>query len=138
MRDPLRGEAAVDTDDGELVLIVDNAALVAVEQLIDVSFLEVAQHLLEREASGRPAKLEIMQGLLWAALRRRHADYTPAHCGDLLLREGERVRPALINALVGALPRKDDASGEAKAPVTMPADGIGTGSPADGSKPAVT
>jgi len=137
LRDPLRGEATAATEDGELRLVVDNAALLALEDVLDRSFLEVAGELLTAETTGEPAKLGTMQAVTWAALRAHHPEWSLAHCGDLLLREGAIVRPAMIEALAGALPRrKDDEPGEAAAPATTSARGTGKGSPNGTSKPA--
>lgn len=118
MENPLKGEATAAVAGADLRLVLDNDALVALEGVVGVSFLEVAAELLAYETAKRPPLLGTLRAILWAALRQHHPDRTVSDCGDMLVREGPKLSRVVIKTLIGALSTKETVEGEAVAPAT--------------------
>lgn len=124
MRNPLKGEASLSVEGEDLLLVIDNNALVMAEGVTGESFVASVAHLVDCEEDGLAPKLGTLRAFLWAALRSEHPELDLATCGDIVLRQRVDATAAIVTALVGAMP-KEPAQGEAAAPVETPADTIG-------------
>lgn len=112
----LRGQAEARVGADTLTLVFDNTAFLALEDITGRAFLDVIGELFASEQTGAPAKLGTMQALLWAGLRDRHPEVGATDCGDLYVMFHTALLPAIVAALIGALPqRKADDAGEAAA-----------------------
>lgn len=122
----LRGEAVAIAGDDVLNLVMDNAAWVEAEDLLNQSLHEMLAYLGQCSADNRAPKNGTMRALLFGATRRNHGALTVDQCGDLLVRFPDVFEP-LCKAISGSMRWNEDAEpGEAEARLTEGAHGTGT------------
>lgn len=121
---PLKGEAVAVLPDRTLSLTLDNDKWCQIEEVLDLSYLDVLAKLAAGEIAGRSPKNRLMRALLWGATRQHHPELTLEACGDLLM-----VHPDLHGPLSEVIvrstrseepPVEEPAPGEA-APAVKPA-----------------
>lgn len=121
---PLKGEATVEVDGSTLTLVLDNNAWCEIEEVLDLSYLEVLAKLFASAVEDRPPQNRIMRAILWGATREHHPELTLRDCGDLLMRHSALFDPLSVVVSGSTLSvepvAEDDASGEAM-PATKPA-----------------
>lgn len=81
----LRGEASAELDDRTLTLVLDNGAWCEIEEVLDLSYLDIIAKLATGEIAGRSPKNRIMRAILWGSTRQHHDEMTIDECGDLLM-----------------------------------------------------
>lgn len=82
---PLKGEAVAQAGDRTLSLSLDNDKWCQIEEVLDLSYLDVLAKLATGEIAGRSPKNRLMRAILWGATREHHPDLTLEACGDLLM-----------------------------------------------------
>ena len=106
MANRLKGEVALDLSDGRsFVLVADFEMRVAVEDMADRPFPEVAQ----RAARGFQGAV---RALFWGMLQRHHAELSMGDVTTLLEEDGEEIAAAMTRAVEAA---ESDASDSAPA-----------------------
>lgn len=116
---PMRGEAALVTDAGTYLLVLDVNAFCIVEQALDMPLRNITDNI-EKNASS----MSEIRALLWAALSRRHPG-TIAEAGDIMSSAGlKATRQALVDALLAAFGVAKE-GGESVDPPKPPEDGTG-------------
>ena len=113
---PMLGEASVEIGGETLTLVINNTALLALEELTDRSFLDVVAEIIAAQEAKRLQKVGTMQALVWAALRAHHDEVSTEQAGALVLRHRAALMTAVFDALNAALPKEDADAGEAKPP----------------------
>jgi hypothetical protein len=115
---PLRGEATAQLGDRTLTLVLDNNAWGEIEEVLDLSYIDLLAKLAASEIAGRAPKNRVMRAVLWGATRAHHPELTLDQCGDLLMLHPDLHGPlseAMVRSTRSAEPvAEDDAPGEAK------------------------
>ena len=116
---PLKGEAEAKLEDGRTIRLVFNAnAWIAAEELLGKSTPEVLAELATERAS-----LKTQRAIVWAGLRKHHAEIELEEAGDLLVELAE----AMGKGLTGGLPQAEEgASEDGEDPPRRPRRGAGT------------
>lgn len=117
---PLRGEATAQLDDRTLTLALDNSAWCEIEEVLDLSYLDVLAKLAAGEIAGRSPPNRIMRAILWGATRTHHDDLTLTDCGDMLMLHPELHGPISEVLMRSTRSQESPALGEAK-PAKKPA-----------------
>jgi hypothetical protein len=103
---PFHNEATVEVDGRELRLVLDIAAIDAVERKADTGF----PTLFNRIAAG-DVRVGQMAALLWGLLRRKHPQIDFEEAGALAIAHGKAIGPAILELVASAFP--DSKEGEA-------------------------
>jgi hypothetical protein len=110
----LKGEATVHVAGETYHLVMDNAAWMAAEAVLDSSFLDITVEIVTAAAQKRHLKLSTGAGLLYGATRANHATLGLDDCGGLLRGGGMDIMTPLYDAVAGSLKFAEPGSGEAK------------------------
>jgi len=134
MANRIYGEARAPLDDGrELTLRFDFGALVEAEEAAG----ENTESIMAELANGSP-RLKTARAMLYGALRYHHPDISLEDVGELLLSDGDRLSPAMGEAMEQMADRRaknrtGTAAGNGAKPPSL---GIGTRSSKHGRKAA--
>lgn len=105
MANPVKGETPLYLSDGrQLTLVLDFAARVAMEETLDMSFMQVA----ERASSGWQSAI---RALFWGSLQRHHPEISLAEAGEILDTDLNTVMAAITEAGQRAAQPEDAGNG---------------------------
>jgi len=110
----LKGEATVTVAGERFDLVMDNAAWMAVEAVLDRSFLDITVEIVTAAARNQHLKLSTAAGLLYGATRANHPELDLEACGGLARGGGMDVMTPLYDAVAGSLKFAEPGAGEAK------------------------
>lgn len=120
---PLRGEAIAQAGDQQLKLTLDNNAWVEIEEVLDISYLDILLQLAQGEIAGRSPKNRLMRAILWGATREHHPELTLSGCGDLLMQYPslhDPISEAIVRSSRSEEPVEPGEAEPAKAPAKKP------------------
>lgn len=117
---PLRGEATAQLDDRTLTLVLDNGAWCEIEEVLDLSYLDILAKLATGEIAGRAPKNRMMRAILWGATRMHHAELTLEQCGDMLMAQPDLHGP-LSEVMVRSTRSQEPVVEDAEPGEAMPA-----------------
>lgn len=120
MSNLLRGEATAQAGERTLTLVLDNSGWAAVEELLDVSYLDLLAKLVADNLAGRAPQNRFMRAILWGATRAHHPEMTLEECGDALMRDPSLHEPLAEVVRASTQSQEPVQPGEAK-PAKKPA-----------------
>jgi len=110
----LKGEASVTVAGETYLLVMNNAAWMAAEAVLDQSFLDITVEIVTAGARNQNLKLSTAAALLYGATRAHHPEVDLDGCGGLLRGGGMSMMTPLYEAVAGSLKFAEPDSGEAK------------------------
>src|SRR5690242_9428706 len=90
---PLRGAPTAQLGERTLTLVLHNGAWCEIEEVLDLSYMDVLAKLATGEIAGRAPKNSMMRAILWGATRAHHPEMSLTECGDALMRDPELHGP---------------------------------------------
>lgn len=81
----LRGEATAQLGDRTLTLALNNQRWCEIEELLDLSYLDVLAKFAAGEEAGRSPPNRLTRPILWGATREHHPEMSLDDCGNALM-----------------------------------------------------
>lgn len=141
MANAMRGEASFTHDDAEHILVFDAAALMRIEDELDLSIFALFEAMAAASRSAATMKVGTLATILQAGLARQHPEIDREGAAELLMSGNPDVQAALGTALTRMMPQPGDPGSRPPVPAPPPTrmvreNGIGPKSSRAGSKRA--
>lgn len=119
MVDNLRGEVVISHEADDFTLVYNYDALCHMEDRLDMGVAAIGEKL------SKDVRLSFLRAVFHAGLRTYHPDITEKAAGDLILKLGDKVGPAISEALQAAFPsvQTEDATSASRPPKAAKAAG---------------